>query len=231
MLASDTRNGLDLAQGGTIRAVYTIFMKHAVIIAHPKNESFTAAVAKAYTEACAALGFQSVTRDLYRIGFDPCLKAEEIPGPTNFQAAADVMAERTLLQNCDVFAFFYPLWLNMPPAMLKGYLERVFGWGFAYGSEGHSYNPLLQGRQFISFTSSGAPKGWLKQIGALDALCVVFDDYFAKLCGMTCLDHVHVGGLTPGASPFFVEARLDDTRKAVLQHFGRNQHVARDYQA
>ena len=206
-------------------------MKHAVIIAHPKSESFTAAMAEAYSQACADLEFEVVTRNLYRIGFDPCLKPREIPGPADFQAGSDVLAERALLQDCDVFAFFYPLWLNTPPAMLKGYLERVFGWGFAYGGESHSYSPLLTGRMVISFSSSGAPLGWLKQTGAMDALCVLFDDYFAKLCGMTSVDHVHVGGVTAGASSYFVEARLQDVRKAVNQHFGRDAHVAHDHQA
>jgi NAD(P)H dehydrogenase (quinone) len=198
-------------------------MKHAVIIAHPRTESFTATVAEVYSQACTELGCDIVTRDLYRIGFDPCLKPEEMPGTASFSPGTDVKNERALLRDCDVFAFFYPLWLNTPPAILKGYMERVFGWGFAYGDDGHSYNPLLRGRRFISFTSSGAPKGWLKEIGALDALCTVFDDYFAKLCGMTSVDHVHVGGVTHGANLFFVEARLGDVRKAVVQHFGKDQ--------
>ena len=206
-------------------------MKHALIIAHPRLESFTVATAAAYAQACEELGHQAVRRDLYRIGFDPCLKAQEMPGDDHFQAAPDVLAERALLADCDVFALFYPLWLNTPPAIVKGYLERVFGFGFAYGAGGRSYNPLLTGRKFISFSSSGSPVGWLKQIGALDALCVVFDDYFAKLCGMTSLDHVHVGGITPGANPFFVDARLKEVRNAVSQHFGKDEHVARENQA
>jgi NAD(P)H dehydrogenase (quinone) len=195
-------------------------MKHALIIAHPKADSFTASTAAAYAAACQELGHQTISRDLYRIGFDPCLKDTEIPGPAPFGPHGDVAAERALIGNCDVFAFFFPLWLNTPPAMLKGYLERVFGFGFAYGGEGQSYNPLLPGRRIISFSSSGAPSVWLKQTGAMDALCVLFDDYFATLCGMTSLDHVHVGGMRPGASSFFVEARLDEVRKAVRQHFG-----------
>jgi NAD(P)H dehydrogenase (quinone) len=104
-------------------------------------------------------------------------------------------------------------------------MERVFGFGFAYGGDGHSYNPLLSGRQIISFSSSGAPLGWIKQIGSLDALCVLFDDYFAKLCGMTALDHVNVGGMKPGSSPVFVEARLNDVRKTVMQHFGGPENL------
>src|SRR3954464_11729467 len=132
-------------------------MKHALIIAHPKSESFTAAAAAAYRAACEGLGHRTVTRDLYGIGFGPPLQPQEMPGTSFFEPAADVRAERALIGDCDVFAFFYPLWLNTPPAMLKGYMERVFGFGFAYGGQDHSYNPLLCGRQLISFSSSGAP--------------------------------------------------------------------------
>ena len=196
-------------------------MKHALIIAHPKPESFTTAVAEAYISACKGLGHDMVVRDLYRIGFDPCLKAAELPFDPSFRPGSDVVAERHLLCDCSVFAFFYPLWLNTPPAMLKGYLERVFGFGFAYGTEGRSYNPLLTGRKLISFSSSGAPADWLEQTGSLPAVKTLFDHYFAKLCGMTVIDHVHVGNVTPGASQYFVQARLDDVNRIVNRHFGR----------
>src|SRR5947209_2318400 len=108
-------------------------MKHALIIAHPKSESFTAAAAEAYRAACEELGHRTVIRDLYRLEFDPRLGAQEMPWSAGFQPGADVRAERALIADCDAFAFFYPLWLNTPPAMLKGYMERVFGFGFAYG--------------------------------------------------------------------------------------------------
>ena len=194
-------------------------MKHAVVISHPNARSFTASAANAYAEACKALGHEIIVRDLYRLGFDPCLRAEELPYDQSFQPAPDVIAERGFLKDCDVYAFFYPLWLNAPPAMMKGYLERVFGSGFAYGAGGHSYNPLLKGRKLVSFSSSGAPLMWVKQTGALAAVQTLFDEYFAKLCGMTALEHVHTGGMTPGASESFVEARLEEIRKIVTKHF------------
>jgi NAD(P)H dehydrogenase (quinone) len=196
-------------------------VKHAIIITHPRTSSFTASVADAYAGACKALGQSTVIRDLYRIGFDPCLKAGELPFADSFQPEPDVMIERNLLKDCDVFAFFYPLWLNTPPAMVKGYLERVFGFGFAYGADRHSYSPLLTGRKLISFSSSGAPLEWVKKTGALGAVQSLFDDYFAELCGLTALEHIHVGGVVPGASDSFVLARLQDVRSKVTEHFGR----------
>jgi NAD(P)H dehydrogenase (quinone) len=196
-------------------------VKHAIIVAHPRPSSFTASVADAYGEACKTLGESTVIRDLYRIGFDPCLKAGELPFADSFRPEPDVMIERGLLKDCDVFAFFYPLWLNTPPAIVKGYLERVFGFGFAYGAGGHSYSPLLTGRKLISFSSSGAPLEWIRESGALGAVQTLFDTYFAELCGMTVLEHVHVGSVVPGASSAFVQARLQDVRHKVAKHFGR----------
>ncbi len=194
-------------------------MKHAVIFAHPSAESFTASVAGAYASAAEALGHQVLRRDLYRMNFDPCLKLEELPHGA-FKPGPDVVAERQMLSDVEVFAFVYPLWLNTPPAIMKGYMERVFGFGFAYGGTGNSGTPLLKGRKLIRFSSSGAPQHWLAETGAQDAMHALFDRYFSQLCGMTALEHVHVGGMVPGASSFFVQARLKDVEKTVNQHFG-----------
>lgn len=195
-------------------------MKHAIIFANPRSRSFTASVAQAYAAVVTALGHEVIIRDLYSMDFDPCLKSSEQPFAENFSPGADVVAERTLLRDCEVFALVYPLRLNSPPAILKGYLERVFGFGFAYGSEGRSYNPLLGGRKLISFTSSGAPEAWLSQTGALNAIQTLFDRYFAELCGMTALGHFHAGNVTPGASEYFIRARLDDVAATVGRIFG-----------
>jgi NAD(P)H dehydrogenase (quinone) len=218
--------GFDPTQSARVPAALALkqerALKHALIFAHPRPRSFTASVAGAYAQACETLGHEVITRDLYRSGFDPSLKVQELPFDEAFAPPPDVVAERDLLGDCDVFAFFYPLWLNTPPAMIKGYMDRVFGFGFAYGAGGHSYTPLLTGRKLISFTSSGAPNPWLEQTGHLGALRSLFDDYFASLCGMVVLEHVHAGAVTPGASASFVQARLDEVRKTVDRHFGKN---------
>lgn len=195
-------------------------MKHAIIFAHPNQNSFTASVATTYAQAVEALGYTSVCRDLYRIGFDPCLRPAEMPHE-NFEPGADVLAERALLEDAEVFALVYPLWLNAPPAMMKGYLERVFGFGFAYGGHRHSAEPLLNGRMLIAFSSSGAPLQWVRDTGAMDAIHTLFDEYFAQICGLTALDHVHFGGLVPGATPEFIEARLAEVTGAANRYFGK----------
>ncbi len=198
-------------------------MKHAVIVCHPNAQSFTVAVARAYADAAAKLGHETIERDLYRLNFDPRLDAGEIPGPRGFAPRADVKMERALLHDADVFAFFYPLWLNTPPAMLKGYMERVFGYGFAYGRGAGGNTPLLSPRKMISFSSSGAPHEWMVQSGAWDAMRKLFDAHFAGVCGLQFIDHVHFGHVTPGIRPDVVAAHLQTVRETLTRHFGSSK--------
>jgi NAD(P)H dehydrogenase (quinone) len=102
-------------------------MKHAVIAAHPDPNSFTLSLARIWCDAAAAKGHDAQLRDLYAMGFDPLLKSFEIAGRKGFTPGEDVKAERAALGDVDVFVFVYPFWINTPPAILKGYIERVFG--------------------------------------------------------------------------------------------------------
>lgn len=174
-------------------------MKQALIVVHPRARSFTLAMAEAYAEAARAEGAQVDLRDLYRMGFDPLLHAHELPGHDDFAPRADVVAERAAIADADLFAFFYPLWFNAPPAMLKGYVERVFGMGFGYSPFGREGNrPLLSGRKLVSFTSSGAPQHWVESSGAWDAMRRHFDDHFAAVTGLESLGHFNIGGVGSG---------------------------------
>jgi NAD(P)H dehydrogenase (quinone) len=195
-------------------------MRHALVIAHPNPESFTHAMAQAYAEAIDGQGHEALMRDLNAIGFEPRLAADEIPGPNGFAPHEDVAAERALLQDVNVFAFFYPVWFNAPPAILKGYIDRVFGMGFGYGMGGAGGNaPLLTGRRMISFTSSGSPKSWLVQTGAWDAMRKLFDEHVSGVCGLAVLDHVHFGGIVPNITAEAVESCAEDVAATALKHF------------
>lgn len=201
-------------------------MKHAIIVAHPNPDSLTCAAAAAYAEAAEALGHRAVVRDLYQLGFDPCLKAAEIPGPAGYAFGTDVLEERQLLADAEVFAFVYPLWFNAPPAMLKGYVDRVFSMGFGYAPVPGGTEPLLEGKELISFSFSGAPESWVRDSGALHALMTVFDLHLAAVCGLRMLDHRHIGGIVPGITGEAVADVLTEVRHAVAQTFGDDRVAA-----
>jgi len=195
-------------------------MKHVVIVAHPNPKGVSCQIAHAYARAAASLEQETLIRDLYRLGFDPCLKAEETPGARGYAMHADVLRERDLLSSADVFAFVYPLWFNAPPAMLKGYVDRVFGMGFGYAPDARGGNvALLDGKRLISFTTSGAPDSWVKETGAVDGLVKGFDRHLAAVCGMMVVDHVNFGGVTPGITEEAVEDILGQVRAAVRRVF------------
>ena len=195
-------------------------MKHAVIIAHPNPRSLTHAVGEAYAVAARALGHQVLVRDLYAIDFDPRLRDAEIPHLSAPTPGADVVAERAELADVDVFAFIYPFWFNAPPAILKGYVDRVFCMGFGYGPALGGTEPLLEGRQLISFTLSGAPDQWVQDTGALTGLVSMFDSHFARMCGLRLVDHVHTGGIAPNMTEEAVQDVRNRVADAVSRRFG-----------
>jgi NAD(P)H dehydrogenase (quinone) len=198
-------------------------MKHAVILAHPAVESLNRAIANAYVDAVRGVGHEVELRDLYAMDFDPCLKASEIPGPATPEFAPDVVAERRRLADVDVFAFVYPFWFNAPPAILKGYVDRVFSMGFGFSPVFGGTEPQLQGKGLISFTTSGAPDRWVSQTGALGDLMKLFDAHLAAVTGLKVIDHAHFGGMVTGVTPEAVAEVLHGVKQAVRRHFHRRQ--------
>jgi len=196
-------------------------MKHAIIVAHPNVDSFNLSMARAYQTAAEAVGDAVVLRDLYRLAFDPRLALGELPRPQGFAPRADMVAERAMIGDADVFVFVYPLMFDSPPAMLKGYLERVFGMGFGFGTGQNGNAPLLHGRSMISLSSSGGPKTWLEQSGDWAALCKLFDEHFAAACGLSVLDHLHFGGIAPGITPESVDQCRSQVKAMVKRHFDK----------
>ena len=138
-------------------------------------------------------------RDLYRMGFDPVLKSNERPTAANFELSPDVAAEIDIISGADIFVLVYPIWFGTPPAMMKGYVERVFGAGFPHGAARNRLpHPMLAGKRLLSFTSSGLPRQWLEEQGAWLSLRKVFDDYLASAFSLASSDHVHFGSIGEG---------------------------------
>lgn len=194
-------------------------MKHAVILAHPSHHSFNAAVAGAYADAVRGQGHEVLMRDLYAMRFDPCLKAPEIPGPKAPVFRADVKRERAMLEDVDVFALIYPIWFNAPPAILKGYIDRVFSMGFGFEPVFGGTEPRLKGRKLISFTTSGSPDFWMRDTGALEGLKRLFDAHLEGMCGLSSVEHLHFGGMVEGLRPDVIEDLLHQVGAAARRHF------------
>ncbi|MBX7248620.1 MAG: NAD(P)H-dependent oxidoreductase [Caulobacteraceae bacterium] len=195
-------------------------MKHAVVICHPRMQAFTRLTARTYIEAVQARGDEVVVRDLYAMDFDPRLHADELPDAAGGHVRTEILIERAILKDVDVFAFFYPIWFGSPPAMLKGYVERVFGVGFGYGAiKSGGTGPLLSGRSMVSFTSTGSENLWLVDSGGWDAVRKVFNERLSSACGLQSLDHVNFGGVDADMAPARIDEAVQQVRQAVTDLF------------
>lgn len=189
--------------------------KHVVVLCHPEEQSFNASVAREYCATIEENGHEVVLRDLYRMGFDPVLKASERPATKSYVRSDDVTAELDLLAGASVFVLVYPIWFGTPPAMIKGYVERVLGSGFSHRAvRARTPSPLLTGAHLLSLTSSGTTKQWLDEEGAWLSLRNVFDHYLQNAFSMKSAEHVHFSAVVEGLKERFVEEYLEQVREA-----------------
>ena len=159
-------------------------MRHLVIAAHPNAKSFNHAVVETYTSALIERKHRVECRDLYAANFNPVLSARDLAAIGHGKAAKDIREEQAAIQRADVMTLVSPLWWSGFPAMLKGYLDRVFCAGFAYVIKQGDYLPGLTGKKGVIITTSGASKEELKSGGTLRALRTIYDEGLMQFSGI-----------------------------------------------
>jgi len=127
-----------------------------VVIGHQNQGSFCHAIAAAAVEELKAAGHEVAYHDLYAEKFDPILPHEEIPK----DAELDPVVARHCreLAAADGYIVVHPNWWAMPPAILKGWLDRVWRQGVVYRFGPASVEQLLAGRRAVVFTTSNTPR-------------------------------------------------------------------------
>ena len=169
-------------------------MKHLVVLAHPRERSFARSVASTYIECVQALGHTVQLRDLYAMNFNPVGgQGEAFTRPLG-EPPPDIQVEMVHLVAADIVTFVSPVWWIAPPAIMKGWLDRVLrGGGFAYGYGPHGPRGALVGKRGLVFTSSGSTQREFVDSRKLDAIRVMWGAGTVEFCGMKLLDHLHFG--------------------------------------
>lgn len=96
--------------------------------------------------------------DLYALGFDPILKAEELRLRNDYKVSNDVEKYQEKIKKADKLIFIYPTWWQSLPAILKGFFDRVFSAGFAFEYKNGLPVALLKGKTAAVFSATGGPK-------------------------------------------------------------------------
>lgn len=192
-------------------------MRHLVIAAHPSAKSFNHAVIEAYMSALIERKHRVECRDLYAANFNPILSARDLAAVGHGKASKDIRDEQVAIRRADVITLVAPLWWSGFPAMLKGYLDRVFCAGFAYVITQGDYLPGLGGKKGVIITTSGASKEELKSGGRLHAFKTIYDEGLMQFCGIEMVQHLYLCGIVPTKAEG--EKRLVEVRRFVDRTF------------
>ena len=150
-------------------------MKVLIVFAHPEPKSFGRALLDRSVQTLRDCGHQVVVSDLYAMGFNPVAGVSDFterrfPDALQYDReqklasqrhsfAADIQAEIDKLLACDLLILQFPLWWFSVPAIMKGWIDRVFANGTAYGAGGMRFdNGGLKGRKaMLGFTTGCFP--------------------------------------------------------------------------
>ncbi|QMV14313.1 NAD(P)H-dependent oxidoreductase [Vibrio spartinae] len=149
-----------------------------VVYAHPEPKSLTRRFVSDTLQTLDRLGYNVLQSDLYSMGWKATFDAADFPHRTNpdqlmfiqesehayvtGQQTQDVIAEQQKLLAADAVIFHFPLWWFGMPAILKGWIDRVYAYGFAYGYQGkgnrYRYGDgIFKGKRAILSVMVGGP--------------------------------------------------------------------------
>lgn len=195
-------------------------MRISIILAHPHPGSFNHAIAEAALEALQQNGYEVALHDLYLEGFNPVLPFEEIPKG----APIDPVIQRHCdeISQADGIIVVHPNWWGMPPAILKGWVDRVIRPGVAYefieedSGEGVPCGLLKAKAALVFNTSNTYPERELRVFG--DPLETLWKNCIFGLCGVNGF-YRKTYSVVVTSTPEQRTAWLDDVRETVNRHF------------
>ncbi|MDF0732102.1 NAD(P)H-dependent oxidoreductase [Pseudomonas entomophila] len=169
-------------------------MHALIVVGHHDSTSLTHALAHQVASGLASAGHTSEIADLAAEGFDPRFSLADHAVHRRLAAPpADVLAEQARLQRADAVVLVYPIYWWSLPALLKGWVERVFsnGWAFDYYDDGRLIKKL-QGMRVQLVGVAGADAGTFERHGYGAAMRVqiehgIFDYCGAQVLGSTLL--------------------------------------------
>jgi len=152
-------------------------MKFLFVLAHPEPASFTASLARYGMRAIEEEGHITDVADLYAMKFDPVSDRRNFvgaanPGRFDQQAeekvasatrgfSAGLQKEMDRLESCDVLVLQFPIWWLGMPAIMKGWIDRVFAIGRTYGGGRWFDRGMMRGkRAMIAVTIGGTERAY-----------------------------------------------------------------------
>lgn len=158
-------------------------MNHLIIYAHPNVGSFNHAILERAISTSAPN--KLMVRNLYSLNFNPILDWAEFQSTLSQEYEADVAIEHQYWLEADVITLIYPLWWMGFPAILKGYLDRVLSYDFAYRNGESESIGLLTGKKMQQFVTLGNSNEKYAEKGFLSAFEHTLGKGLFEFCGIS----------------------------------------------
>jgi NAD(P)H dehydrogenase (quinone) len=189
-------------------------MKILIVYAHPNPESFNHAILEAFTRGLSESGHSYEVVDLYATRFNPCLDGGDLAKLTAGKTPEDIRAQQERVSGAEGIVFIHPIWWSGAPAILKGWVDRVFSMGFAYKFDEKTGYPvgLLKHGKSLVINTAGAREEDAKASGMTETINRAEVEGVLKFCGVREAHHVIF---------YNVIMSDDETRRGYLEEASR----------
>jgi len=166
-------------------------MKNLIIYAHPNSGSLNHFFKQTILETLQESGEEIEVRDLYEINFNPVLSLNDMNGQRMGKVAPEIQTEQDFIAWADRIIFVYPIWWTGMPAIMKGYIDRVFSYGFAYRYDNGVQKGLLTGKKTVIVNSHGKSNAEYEASGMDKALALTSDTGIFTYCDLDIQAHYY----------------------------------------
>lgn len=184
-------------------------MRHLIIYSHPNDESLNHHFLNTVTEILQTQNHEIRIRDLYHLDFNPVLSLQDLKNQRSGQLSEDIKEEQEHILWADHITFIYPIWWTGMPAIMKGFIDRVFSYGFAYRYDQGIQKGLLKGKRATIINTHGKSKAEYESMGMDRALSLTSDKGVYTYCGLEINRHL-----------FF--DRADKATEEMIKEWNRN---------
>jgi NAD(P)H dehydrogenase (quinone) len=183
-------------------------MNILVVLDHPRRDSLTGACFDAFTTGLRSAGHRVELADLHREGFDPRMKPADEPdwSDAGKRYSDAVLAEQARILRNDTVALVFPVWWWSVPAMLKGWIDRVWNNGWAYGD-----HDLAGKRGIVLALAAGTAESYGKR-DYDRALAIQLQTGIFEYCGIPDAP-IHMLWDSTGSAPGHQATLLEDARR------------------
>lgn len=169
-------------------------MNVVIIYSHPNTKSFNHAILEQVKQGLKESKHSVEVVDLYADGFNPVLVYNENVKRSELINDAETAHYRELIKQADQLIFIYPIWWYGLPAILKGFIDRVFVSGFAYTSGGKTPKGLLGDKSAWVIYTIDSP-AWFVRLFRKNIEWKTMKDAILNYCGIKRVEKTMLAGV------------------------------------